>query len=186
MAKQTKAKILQASTSEVYGDPQVHPQNEDYWGHVNPIGPRACYDEGKRVAEALCVAYQQHNSVSVRIARIFNTYGPYMDSEDGRVVMQAFQNAGTRCKAAESLDDALWRKLCWNVPFNGLTVAAGGITTNLILEDDSNNENGTDMLLAQSEKTDERDDFQSKTLPNEADKPQVADKHPTIASNINQ
>ena len=96
MASKFDVPILQASTSEVYGDPKVHPQVESYWGHVNPIGPRACYDEGKRVAEALCVAYKEHSNVSIRIARIFNTYGPFMDPEDGRVVsnfcMQALQN----------------------------------------------------------------------------------------------
>lgn len=86
LAKRIKAKILQASTSEVYGDPQVHPQTEDYWGHVNPIGPRACYDEGKRCAEALFVNYHQQNKVRIKIARIFNTYGPRMDKNDGRVV----------------------------------------------------------------------------------------------------
>ena len=86
IAARLKIPILQASTSEVYGDPKIHPQVESYWGHVNPIGPRACYDEGKRVAEALCIAYHTHHGVDIRIARIFNTYGPYMDPEDGRVV----------------------------------------------------------------------------------------------------
>ena len=86
MAAKFDVPILQASTSEVYGDPKEHPQSESYWGHVNPIGPRACYDEGKRVAEALCMAYKQYSGVSIRIARIFNTYGPYMDPDDGRVV----------------------------------------------------------------------------------------------------
>jgi len=86
MASRLSIPILQASTSEIYGDPHVHPQDESYLGNVNPIGPRACYDEGKRVAEALCVAYNSYNSVDIRIARIFNTYGPYMDPEDGRVV----------------------------------------------------------------------------------------------------
>ena len=86
MAAKFNIPILQASTSEVYGDPKQHPQSESYWGHVNPIGPRACYDEGKRVAEALCIAYKEHSGVSVRIARIFNTYGPFMDVNDGRVV----------------------------------------------------------------------------------------------------
>lgn len=86
MAARLKIPILQASTSEVYGDPKVHPQVETYWGNVNPIGPRACYDEGKRVAEALCIAYKNYSNVSVRIARIFNTYGPFMNPEDGRVV----------------------------------------------------------------------------------------------------
>lgn len=80
------ARVLHASTSEVYGDPHVHPQREDYWGYVNPVGPRACYDEGKRAAEALCVAYRDSRGVEVRIARIFNTYGPRMNEHDGRVV----------------------------------------------------------------------------------------------------
>jgi len=86
MAARQNIPVLQASTSEVYGDPKEHPQSEAYWGHVNPIGPRACYDEGKRVAEALCMAYQEYSGVKIRIARIFNTYGPFMDSKDGRVV----------------------------------------------------------------------------------------------------
>jgi len=86
LAKRLHAKILQASTSEVYGDPTVHPQTEDYWGHVNPIGLRACYDEGKRCAEALAVSYARQYAVEVRIARIFNTYGPRMHPQDGRVV----------------------------------------------------------------------------------------------------
>ncbi len=86
LAKRIKAKILQASTSEVYGDPEVHPQPEDYWGHVNPIGPRSCYDEGKRVAETLFVNYHHQNNVRIKIIRIFNTYGPRMHPHDGRVV----------------------------------------------------------------------------------------------------
>ncbi|MEA3477174.1 MAG: UDP-glucuronic acid decarboxylase family protein [Bacteroidota bacterium] len=86
LAKRIKAKILQASTSEVYGDPQVHPQTEEYWGHVNPIGNRACYDEGKRCAEALFINYHRQNQVRIKIARIFNTYGPRMDPHDGRVI----------------------------------------------------------------------------------------------------
>ncbi len=86
LAKRTGARILQASTSEVYGDPEEHPQGEGYWGHVNPIGPRACYDEGKRAAETLFVDYHRQHGVDVRIARIFNTYGPRMHPNDGRVV----------------------------------------------------------------------------------------------------
>ena len=85
LAKRVKARILQASTSEIYGDPREHPQPETYWGHVNPIGPRACYDEGKRVAETLMMDYHRQNGVDVRIARIFNTYGPRMAVGDGRV-----------------------------------------------------------------------------------------------------
>ncbi|MBU4564742.1 MAG: SDR family oxidoreductase [Desulfarculus sp.] len=86
MAKRVGARILQASTSEVYGDPKVHPQTEDYWGHVNPIGIRSCYDEGKRLAETLMMDYHRSNGVDVRIVRIFNTYGPRMAVNDGRVV----------------------------------------------------------------------------------------------------
>ncbi len=86
LAKRVRARILQASTSEVYGDPEQHPQTEDYWGHVNPIGPRACYDEGKRVAETLCFDYHRQNGVDIRVVRIFNTYGPRMLADDGRVV----------------------------------------------------------------------------------------------------
>ncbi len=86
LAKRVKARLLHASTSEVYGDPQVHPQPEEYWGHVNPIGPRSCYDEGKRVAETLCFDYHRQNGVDIRVIRIFNTYGPRMIPDDGRVV----------------------------------------------------------------------------------------------------
>lgn len=96
LAKRIKAKILQASTSEVYGDPELHPQPESYWGHVNPIGIRSCYDEGKRCAESLFVNYHQQNDVNIKIVRIFNTYGPKMEPDDGRVVsnfiVQALQD----------------------------------------------------------------------------------------------
>lgn len=96
LAKRVKARILQASTSEVYGDPQEHPQKETYWGHVNPIGLRSCYDEGKRVAETLMMDYHRQNQVDIRIVRIFNTYGPRMAISDGRVVsnfvVQALKN----------------------------------------------------------------------------------------------
>jgi UDP-glucuronate decarboxylase len=88
LAKRLGAKIFQASTSEVYGDPTVHPQTEDYRGHVNPIGPRACYDEGKRCAETLFFDYRRQHNLSIRVARIFNTYGPRMHIDDGRVVSQ--------------------------------------------------------------------------------------------------
>jgi len=86
LAKRTKARIFQASTSEVYGDPHVHPQNEDYWGHVNPIGPRSCYDEGKRCAETLFFDYWRQYQLEIKVVRIFNTYGPRMRPDDGRVV----------------------------------------------------------------------------------------------------
>jgi len=86
LAKRTRAKILQASTSEVYGDPEEHPQTETYWGRVNPVGIRACYDEGKRCAETLFFDYQRQHGLAIKVARIFNTYGPHMHREDGRVV----------------------------------------------------------------------------------------------------
>lgn len=96
LAKRTKAKIFQASTSEVYGDPEVHPQTESYWGHVNPIGVRSCYDEGKRCAETLFFDYHRQHGVNIKVARIFNTYGPRMHPNDGRVVsnfvVQALRN----------------------------------------------------------------------------------------------
>jgi UDP-glucuronate decarboxylase len=96
LAKRVKAKILQASTSEVYGDPAVHPQTEEYWGNVNPIGPRSCYDEGKRCAETLFFDYYRQHELAIKVARIFNTYGPRMHPQDGRVVsnfiMQALQS----------------------------------------------------------------------------------------------
>ena len=96
LAKRTKAKILQASTSEIYGDPKVHPQVESYWGNVNPLGPRACYNEGKRCSETLFISYFHQKKVEVKIARIFNTYGPRMHPNDGRVIsnfiVQALRN----------------------------------------------------------------------------------------------
>ncbi|HXN06921.1 MAG TPA: UDP-glucuronic acid decarboxylase family protein [Nitrospiria bacterium] len=96
LAKRIKARIFQASTSEVYGDPEVHPQKEEYWGHVNPIGPRSCYDEGKRCAETLFFDYYRQHRLSIKVARIFNTYGPHMHPNDGRVIsnfiVQALKN----------------------------------------------------------------------------------------------
>ena len=96
LAKRVKARMLLTSTSEIYGDPQVHPQHESYWGNVNTIGPRSCYDEGKRVAETMMYSYKNQNNVDVRIARIFNTFGPRMHPNDGRVVsnfiIQSLQN----------------------------------------------------------------------------------------------
>ena len=96
LAKRTRATILQASTSEVYGDPEVHPQTEDYWGRVNPIGPRSCYDEGKRCAETLFFDYHRQHQLAIKVVRIFNTYGPRMHPNDGRVVsnfiVQALRN----------------------------------------------------------------------------------------------
>lgn len=95
LAKRTGAKILQASTSEVYGDPDQHPQTEEYWGNVNPIGPRSCYDEGKRCAETLFFDYHRQNNVRIKVMRIFNTYGPRMHPEDGRVVSNFIMQALT-------------------------------------------------------------------------------------------
>lgn len=96
LAKRVRAKIFQASTSEVYGDPSVHPQTEDYWGHVNPIGDRACYDEGKRCAEALFFSYRRQHNLPIKVGRLFNTYGPHMHPNDGRVIsnfiVQALKN----------------------------------------------------------------------------------------------
>lgn len=93
LAKRTGAKILHTSTSEIYGDPLQHPQTEDYWGNVNPIGPRSCYDEGKRVAETLCFDYHRQHNVKIKVMRIFNTYGPRMDPNDGRVVSNFIKQA---------------------------------------------------------------------------------------------
>ncbi len=113
LARRTRARILQASTSEVYGDPQVHPQPETYWGNVNPIGLRSCYDEGKRVAEALLMDYHRQHGVEVRIARIFNTYGPRMAGGDGRVVT----TLATQALAGEPLtvygDGSQTRSFCY-------------------------------------------------------------------------
>ena len=118
LAEKTKARVLQASTSEVYGDPAEHPQRETYWGNVNPIGIRSCYDEGKRVAETLCMDFHRQNKVDVRIIRIFNTYGPNMYENDGRVVsnfiMQALQNQditiygdGSQTRSFQYIDDLI-------------------------------------------------------------------------------
>ena len=93
LAKRTKAKILHASTSEIYGDPTVHPQTEDYWGHVNPVGLRSCYDEGKRCAETLFFDYRRQHKLRIKVARIFNTYGPRMHPNDGRVVSNFIEQA---------------------------------------------------------------------------------------------
>ncbi|MFZ2970485.1 MAG: UDP-glucuronic acid decarboxylase family protein, partial [Minisyncoccia bacterium] len=118
LAKRTKARILQASTSEVYGNPLEHPQKESYWGNVNPIGIRSCYDEGKRCSETLCMDYHRQNKVDIRIIRIFNTYGPHMNFNDGRVVsnfiVQALKNEeitiygdGAQTRAFQYIDDLI-------------------------------------------------------------------------------
>lgn len=118
LAKKNKAKILQASTSEVYGDPFMHPQKEAYWGNVNPIGIRSCYDEGKRLAETLCMDFWRQYKTNIRLARIFNTYGPNMDPDDGRVVsnfiVQALKNKditiygdGSQTRSFQYIDDLI-------------------------------------------------------------------------------
>lgn len=118
MAKRTRSKILQSSTSEVYGDPNVHPQVESYWGNVNPIGVRSCYDEGKRAAETLCMDYHRQNGVRIKIIRIFNTYGPNMNMYDGRVIsnfiVQALKNEditifgdGNQTRSFQYIDDLI-------------------------------------------------------------------------------
>ncbi|KAL7437712.1 hypothetical protein ACHAXM_005798 [Skeletonema potamos] len=127
LAKRVKARILLASTSEIYGDPEVHPQPETYWGNVNTLGPRSCYDEGKRVAETMMYAYKNQNNVSIRIARIFNTFGPRMHPNDGRVVsnfiIQSLQNKditiygdGSQTRSFQYVDDLV----------NGLTKLMNG------------------------------------------------------------
>jgi UDP-glucuronate decarboxylase len=113
LAKRLRAPILQASTSEVYGDPQCHPQVEGYWGHVNPIGPRACYDEGKRCAETLFMDYHRQHRVAVKIARIFNTYGPHMHPGDGRVVSNFIVQALTGEPITIYGDGGQTRSLCY-------------------------------------------------------------------------
>jgi len=113
LAKRLKARILQASTSEVYGDPQEHPQSETYWGHVNPIGPRSCYDEGKRVAESLMMDYHRQNKVDIRIARIFNTYGPRMAVGDGRVASNFIVQALAGEKLTVYGDGTQTRSFCY-------------------------------------------------------------------------
>ena len=113
LAKRVKAKILQASTSEVYGDPQQHPQREDYWGSVNPIGVRACYDEGKRCAETLFFDYQRQYGLEIKVARIFNTYGPGMHPNDGRVVSNFIVQALTNEPLTIYGDGSQTRSFCY-------------------------------------------------------------------------
>lgn len=113
LAKRTGARILQASTSEIYGDPLVHPQPESYWGNVNTIGPRSCYDEGKRVAETLCFDYHRSNKVDIRVIRIFNTYGPRMHPQDGRVVSQFIVEALKNQPLTVNGDGTHTRSFCY-------------------------------------------------------------------------
>lgn len=113
LAKRTKARILQASTSEVYGDPTVHPQPEGYWGHVNPIGPRSCYDEGKRCAETLFFDYHRQHRLDIRVVRIFNTYGPRMHPNDGRVVSNFIVQALTGQDITIYGDGSQTRSFCY-------------------------------------------------------------------------
>ena len=113
LAKRLRARILQASTSEVYGDPGIHPQTEDYWGNVNPIGPRSCYDEGKRCAETLFFDYWRQHRLRIKVARIFNTYGPRMHPNDGRVVSNFIVQALLGCDIAIHGDGAQTRSFCY-------------------------------------------------------------------------
>jgi len=113
LAKRVKAKILQASTSEIYGDPKVHPQKEDYWGNVNTIGPRSCYDEGKRCAETLFFDYHRQNNVNIRVVRIFNTYGPRMHPNDGRVISNFVVQALTNQDITVFGDGSQTRSFCY-------------------------------------------------------------------------
>jgi UDP-glucuronate decarboxylase len=113
LAKRIRAKVLQASTSEVYGDPEVHPQTEEYWGHVNPIGLRSCYDEGKRCAESLFFNYHRQNKVRIKVMRIFNTYGPKMDKNDGRVVSNFIIQALTGKDITIFGDGSQTRSFCY-------------------------------------------------------------------------
>jgi len=113
LAKRVKAKILQASTSEIYGNPTVHPQKEDYWGNVNTIGPRSCYDEGKRCAETLFIDYHRQNRVNIRVVRIFNTYGPRMHPNDGRVVSNFIVQALTDKDITVFGDGSQSRSFCY-------------------------------------------------------------------------
>uniref|UniRef100_A0A8C4H3G7 UDP-glucuronic acid decarboxylase 1 n=1 Tax=Dicentrarchus labrax TaxID=13489 RepID=A0A8C4H3G7_DICLA len=122
LAKRVGARLLLASTSEVYGDPEVHPQNEEYWGHVNPIGPRACYDEGKRVAETMCYAYMKQEGVEVRVARIFNTFGSRMHMNDGRVVSNFILQALQGEPLTFNLSSAFVSKLLSSDLVNGLVL----------------------------------------------------------------
>ena len=113
LAKRVKAKILQASTSEIYGDPKVHPQKEEYWGNVNTIGPRSCYDEGKRCAETLFFDYHRQNNVNIRVVRIFNTYGPRMHPNDGRVISNFVVQALTSQDITVFGDGSQTRSFCY-------------------------------------------------------------------------
>jgi UDP-glucuronate decarboxylase len=122
LAKRLNARIFQASTSEVYGDPEMHPQHESYWGRVNPIGPRACYDEGKRCAETLFFDYQRQHNMDIKVVRIFNTYGPRMHPNDGRVVsnfiVQALRGATSpsMAMAGRHVPSAMWM-IWWKALF---------------------------------------------------------------------
>jgi UDP-glucuronate decarboxylase len=147
LAKRLRIKILQASTSEIYGDPMIHPQTEDYWGNVNPIGLRSCYDEGKRCAETLFFDYHRQHKLKIKVARIFNTYGPRMHPNDGRVVsnfiMQALKNEditifgkGTQTRSfcyVDDLIDGLIKLMNSDDSFTGL-VNLGSPNENTILE----------------------------------------------------
>ena len=122
LAKRVKAKILQASTSEIYGNPAVHPQKEDYWGNVNTIGPRSCYDEGKRCVETLFFDYHRQNRVNIRVVRIFNTYGPRMHPEDGRVISNFIVQALTNQDITVYGDGSQTRSFCYVSDMTGALI----------------------------------------------------------------
>jgi len=131
LAKRTKARILLSSTSEIYGDPLVHPQKEDYWGNVNPIGPRSCYDEGKRLAETLMMEYNRSCDVDIRIARIFNTYGPNLNKNDGRVISNFINQALENNDITIYGDGSQTRSFCYvDDLVNGLILLMNSNTSN--------------------------------------------------------
>jgi len=131
LAKRTKARILLSSTSEIYGDPLVHPQKEDYWGNVNPIGPRSCYDEGKRLAETLMMEYNRSCDVDIRIARIFNTYGPNLNKHDGRVISNFINQALENNDITIYGDGSQTRSFCYvDDLVNGLILLMNSNTSN--------------------------------------------------------
>jgi UDP-glucuronate decarboxylase len=130
LAQQTGARLLITSTSEIYGEPEIHPQREDYWGHVNPIGKRSCYDEGKRCGEAMAVAYAQQHEADVRVVRIFNTYGPRMNEYDGRVISNFITQALRDQPITIYGDGTQTRSLCYQSDL------IGGLVTMMATESD--------------------------------------------------
>ena len=178
LAKRTKAKILQASTSEVYGDPDVHPQTEEYWGRVNPIGPRSCYDEGKRCAETLFFDYRRQHGLAIKVARIFNTYGPRMHPNDGRVVSNFIVQALLNRPITIYGDGTQTRSFCYVDDLVGglelLMETSDGVTGPINL---GNPEEFTVRALAQTtvELANSRSDLVFKPLPSDDPKQRQPD-----------